>query len=243
MKTSSKLATVIMALTLAGCDMTKESIPGLAHNDNGKVAELESQLLVLKKQTEADEKLGQYALNMMSMAGAKKALSDAMQLILARSIVRVANDIFETVEEKQGFVAVLAIESAFNQFAQSPTGPKGYGQLARASFHEAVQDCGLKNAKDDDVWETELNLYAAACYFKKMLVASGNDPFVAIVAYNQGPNSDAAKQYAKYGTMENVEALKYVARFNFLTRKVTDEKPKAVPVKTDLPVETAPKVK
>lgn len=201
-------------------------------------AELELQKI--KEQEDANLKLGQYAVNMMYAAGAGKHLSDARKLILARSIVRVANDIFETDEAKKGFVTVLAIESGFNRFAQSPTGPKGYGQLARASFHEAVKDCGMKDAHDDDVWETDLNLYAAACYFTKMMAASNNDPYLAIVYYNQGPNSEAGKQYAKYGTMDNIEALKYVAKFNFLTRKVTDEKTKNVPTIKEL---TSPTVK
>jgi soluble lytic murein transglycosylase-like protein len=193
----------------------------------------------LAKAEEADARLGQYAINMMYWAGAKDKLSDGRKQILARAIVRVSNDIFETEDNKKAFIAVIAIESAFNRFAQSPTGPKGYAQLAKASFHEAMADCGVTGLRDDDVWETDFNLYAGACYFRKTLEAFNGDPYAAIVAYNQGPNSEAAKTYAKHGRMENVEALKYVARFSFLKRRVTDEKTPETPAIQDLPKPTA----
>lgn len=234
MKTSSKLAISLIVTSLSGCNVAESTIPYLA-GSTSKIEELELQLKVIADQAAADEKLGQYAINMMHWAGAKDKLSDGRKQILARSIVRVANDIFEAEDDKRAFIAVIAIESAFQRFAQSPTGPKGYAQLARASFHEAMKDCGVEGLKDDDVWETDFNLYAGACYFRKVLEAFNGDPYAAIVAYNQGPNSEAAKSYAKYGSMENVEALKYVARFSFLKRKVTDEKEHGSPSIDSLP--------
>lgn len=195
---------------------------------------LQEQLAVYKAREEADAKLGQYAINAMFKAGAGKRLSDAKKQILARAIVRVSNDIFETEENKRAFVAVLAIESAFDRFAQSPTGPKGYAQLAKASFHEAMADCGVTDVKDDDVWETDLNLYAGACYFKKLLEANNGDPYMAIIGYNQGPNSQALKSYAKHGSMDNLEALKYVAKFTFLKRNITDQPQPGVPAMEEL---------
>jgi len=238
MKTS-KLAIVAVMAAFSGCEFaaTTTSIPGLG--DSEKIRALEAQIEAIKAQDEANEKLGQYAINMMYWAGAKDKLSDGKKQILARAIVRVSNDIFETDENKKAFITVLAIESSFQRFAQSPTGPKGYAQLARASFHEAMKDCGVDNLKDDDVWETDFNLYAGACYFRKVLEKFNGDPYAAIVAYNQGPNSDSAKTYAKHGWIENTEALKYVARFSFLTRKVTDAKETHSPLISDLPKATA----
>lgn len=236
----------IALLTLVGCefqghvDSQSQSVQQQvlsALDTNVRAQKAEAELQAIRDKQVADEKLGQYAINMMYRAGAGKTLSDGKKLILARSIVRVANDIFDREIDKKGFITVLAIESSFNRFAQSPTGPKGYGQLAKTSFHEAMKDCGLDNMKDEDVWETDLNLYAAACYFNKMLDGAGEDrdPGFAIVSYNQGPNSEAAKSYAKSGSMDNIEALKYVARFNFLSRKVSDTVAKDVPAIADLP--------
>jgi len=183
----------------------------------------------------ADTALGQYAINMMFRSAGGKKLSDGKKQVLARAIVRVSNDIFVDPMHKRAFIAVLEIESGFQRFAQSPTGPKGYAQLAKASFHEAMASCGVTGLSDEDVWETDLNLYAGACYFRMMLEQNGNDPFVAIVAYNQGPASSSAKTYAKYGSMDNAEALKYVAKFSFLQRNTTDGKIPNVPAIDDLP--------
>lgn len=235
MNTSSKMIALALFATLAGCGGLKKVTPGLAQNDDGKVAELEAQLQAIKDREAADEKLGQFAINMMYKAGSGRTLSDGKKLILARAIVRVANDVFDITEERRGFVVVLAIESGFNRFAQSPTGPKGYGQLAKSSFHEAMASCGVSNVHDEDVWETDLNLYAAACYFKKMLADNEGDPLSAIVAYNQGPNSKALKEYKRQGTTDNIEALKYMSKFNFLNNKVTDKPTEGVPHISSLP--------
>jgi hypothetical protein len=200
--------------------------PGIAEMSTRAMQE---QLATIKAKEEESLRLGQYVINMMHWCGSKDKLSDGNKQVLASDIVEVSNAIFEKEDTKKAFVAVIAIESCFQRFAQSPTGPKGYAQLAKASFHEALSDCGIENLKDDDVWNTKLNLYAGACYFRKVLEAFNGDTYAAIVAYNQGPNSEAAKTYAKHGWMDNTEALKYVARFSFLDRKVTDKKEPGVP--------------
>lgn len=240
MKTSSKLAIVAIAVTFMGCNNATTSSPELANDDAHKILRLEAQLKVIADKTAADEKLGQYAINMMYRAGAQKRLSDGKKQILARAIVRVANDIFEEEPNRRALVMVLAIESQFERFAQSPTGPKGYGQLAKASFHEAMKDCGMTDLHDEDVWETDLNLYAAACYFKKMLNSADNDIGLAAVSYNQGANSASAKSYAKSGDMTELEPLRYLSKITFLTKAVTDQKVPNVPAINDLPKPTSP---
>lgn len=204
---------------------------------DSRVEELESQIKKIKDQEDADNRMGQYAINMMYRSYEGRKLSDGKKLVLARAIVRVTNEIFELEEHKKAFIAAVAIESQFVRTAQSPTGPKGYAQLARASFHEAMAACGVKNVNDDDVWETDLNLYAGACYFRLMLELPevAGDPFIAIVAYNQGPASKDLKTYAKNGSLDGLEPLKYVAKFAFLKRTTTDTKVKGVPAIGDLP--------
>jgi hypothetical protein len=193
-------------------------------------SDLEAELKKMKDQELLDDRLGQYAINMMYRSGAQNRLSKGKMQILARSIVRVANDIFpESEQKRRDFVMVLAIESGFNRFAQSPTGPKGYGQLARASFHEGMRECGMSDMHDEDVWETDLNLYAAACYFKKMLISADNDTGLAVISYNQGSNSESAKSYKKSGDMTQLEPLRYLSKITFLTKTVTDQKVPGVP--------------
>jgi len=240
MRTSSKTMFLAVMLTIASVigSFSKGVNSGLG---NVSSMDVDSRLRLLQEQEDADQRLGQYVVNMMYKAGAGKTISDGLKLSIARAIVRVANDIFDTKEARKGWITALSIESGFNRIAQSPTGPKGYGQLAKSAFFEAIKSCGLGDVRESDVWDTELNLYASACYFHQMLERSDNDPYVAIVLYNQGPNSEAAKQYAKHGTMDNVEALKYVARFNFLKRKVDEKQMDGVPSISELPVPSAPK--
>lgn len=196
---------------------------------NGDEEEAVKKLAAIQAQEDADSRLGQYVLNIMHKTSAGRKLSDAKKQILARSIVRVTSEVFSIEEHRKAFIMVLAIESQFERLAQSPTGPKGLSQVARSSFHEGLKNCGLPIANDDDVWETDLNLYAGACYFRMVLESNGGDSFVAVVAYNQGPNSASVKTYAKSGYLDNLEALKYVARFSYLQRNVKAEKAPGVP--------------
>lgn len=181
-----------------------------------------------------DAELGQYIINMMYATSAKSQLSDTRKQVLARAIVRVSNEVFDSADHKRAFVALLAIESGFDKKAQSPTGPKGLGQLAKAAFVEGLASCGITTTKEDDVWDADINLYAGACYFRTLLEQNSNDPYFAIVAYNQGPNSISAKSYAKNGTLDNIEALKYVAKFSYLKRVVKEGKQPNVPAMKDL---------
>lgn len=206
-------------------DNRQEIIQNINEKMRRKYSEQEDFVNKIKQQEEEDQKLGQYIINMMYHTSAGKKLSDAKKQTLARDIVRTANEIFETTEHKRAFVVVIAIESEFQKFAQSPTGPKGYSQVAKNSFKEAMNICGLGDVKDDDVWDQDLNLLAGACYFKMALERNNNDTYAAIVAYNQGPNSVSAKTYSKSGSLDNIEALKYIAKFTFLKRKVNDVKP------------------
>lgn len=175
-----------------------------------------------------DELLGQYVINMMYETSAKDKLSEVHKQILARTIVRVANDVFDTKEQKKAFVAVIAIESEFYRLAQSPTGPRGLSQVAKSALKEGLTRCGLDKFHDEDVWDSEINLYAGACYFRDLLETKGGDPFTAIVAYNQGPASKDTSDYAKSGRPKTQEALQYISRFSYL-RKVPETKQPNIP--------------
>ena len=204
--------------------------------DSEYVAKMEALVKQYEGNEQRDSDLGQYVINMMYQSKSTvDAMSQADMIMLARNIVRISNDIYETEIQKHGFITALQIESRFLRFAQSPTGPKGLGQVAKKAFHEALAACGIPSAKDSDVWNTDLNLYAAACYYKKMLLMFNNDPLQAIVAYNQGANSTDAKSYASHGSMNGIEPLKYVARFVFLQNKVTNQKTDGIPAVNEMP--------
>lgn len=200
-----------------------------------QISELKQQLAILKSQEEQDMALGQYVINMMYQTRAGNVISNALKQVIAQALVRITNSVFDNPEHRKAFVAVVAIESEFLRTAQSPTGPRGLSQVAKAAFKEGLQDCGITDIKDNDVWEMDINLYAGACYFKTLLEKSGGDPYIAIVAYNQGLNSTDMKTYSRTGWMDGKEALKYVARFNYLKRTVKEEKaPEAPAIKANL---------
>lgn len=202
-----------------------------------QIKSLQAETATLKSQEEQDMALGQYTINMMYKTRAATQISDPQKQSLARDIVQVTNDVFGTLEHKKAYITIIAIESEFYRLAQSPTGPKGLAQVAKAAFKEGLENCGIdsKTLKDDDVWDTKLNLYAGACYFRAVMEANNNDPYIAIVAYNQGPNSKDIKTYSRSGYMEGTEALKYVARFNYLKRTVKEEKaPEAPAIKPSM---------
>jgi hypothetical protein len=214
------IGAVIISMALAGSSLK------LLANSSKKIHLLEAELEKTKGQEEYNNSLGQYILNMMHNTSAGTQLSQARKQILTKSIVRVANDVFATTEHKHAFVAVLSIESEFMKYAHSSSGPRGLSQVAKAAFLEGLKYCGVDNVKDDDVWETDINLYAGACYFRNLIERFNGDPMQAIaIAYNQGPNSKDAKTYSKYGRADNVEGLKYIARFTYLTKTVSDKIP------------------
>ena len=231
-----------LAVACLGLTIQKKLSKNMDHRDV-RIVELETQLKAIHDREEAEARLGQYAVNMMFKSpNTVKNLSPARMLTLAQAIVRVSSDIFDNDEQKHSFIAALQIESQFIKFAQSPTGPKGLGQVARATFHYALERCGVKGANDDDVWETDLNLAAAACYYKEQIVNNNGDVFAAIVAYNQGPEAADSKTYAKYGHIDGLEPLKYVAKFGFILRNTTDKKVPGVPAISDLPKPTGKKI-
>lgn len=148
----------------------------------------------------------------------KSKLSPLRRDLLAANIAEVASRVFEREDHAQAFVSVLAIESGFNRSAQSPTGPRGLGQVARAAYAEGLKRCTDLAFSDDDAWDVEVNLLSSSCYFKTILdgLAEGN-VFVAIIAYNAGPNSEDVKTFKKTGRIEGSEPLRYLAKFVHLT--------------------------
>jgi len=219
MKSSKLIQLLFLVLCVFGCEQ-----PGLVSQNK----ELKEQLEKIQAKKRSDQRLGQYTLNMIAVAERSlpkdKRLSDAHKQILANTIVKVVNDVFNKKEQKHAFIAILAIESRFQKFAQSPTGPKGLAQVSKTAFKDAMKYCGIGNYTASDVWNEELNLYAGACYFRHQLQLSNNDIFEALISYNQGPYSTSAKNYARNGTLDKIEPLKYIAKFTYLKQKMTDMK-------------------
>lgn len=200
------------------------TIVGLSYY-TAKSASAVRQLADIKQQELDDNSLGQFAINSMFESREGVKISNASKQMMARDIVVVSNHVFQNVDQKEHFVMVVMMESGFQKYAQSPTGPKGLTQVAKAAFKEGLTDyCGVKGVADDDVWNPILNLYAGACYYRRQIEESSGNLARASLRYNQGPYSAADKSYSKGGRIGNLEGLEYIAKITYLEKHLNSNK-------------------
>jgi hypothetical protein len=107
---------------------------------------------------------------------------------------------------QENFLSQICAESRYWHQAQSPAGPKGLGQVARATFHMALAGCGTESASDEDAFHPGLNLVAAACYMN--MLCNRFSPPVALAAYVMGPAHPGVKNF----NLATQEALTYSLR-------------------------------
>lgn len=102
----------------------------------------------------------------------------------------------------------LFMESRFNPKAKSPTGPRGLGQFTTATG----KAYGLET--EEDFFDPEKSIDAAARHLKDNLTASNGDYLEAALLYNQGGGRLGRPQIAalKEGKLENIspEGRKYM---------------------------------
>lgn len=102
----------------------------------------------------------------------------------------------------------LFMESRFNPKAKSPTGPRGIGQFTTATG----KAYGLET--EEDFFDPEKSIDAAARHLKDNLTASNGDYLEAALLYNQGGGRLGRPQIAalKEGKLENIspEGRKYM---------------------------------
>ncbi|WP_413699995.1 transglycosylase SLT domain-containing protein [Psychromonas sp. KJ10-10] len=95
--------------------------------------------------------------------------------------------------------AITRQESAFDQFANSPVGARGYMQLMPATAKETAHKIGLKSyKKQDQLTEGEINVQLGTAYFDSLLKRYNGNRILATARYNAGPHRvDRWKQNAK----------------------------------------------
>lgn len=144
----------------------------------------------------------------------KVKFSEGKKDAIAQDIAEVVTDVFDRDDHRKGFITMIGMESSFNTYAQSPTGPKGMAQTAKSAFFEGLGACSTLKYDHDDVWVSKIGVLAGACYYKRMLapdIADG-DPFTAGLAYNQGPNSEDVKTWKKTGFIKPGEGDNYLKK-------------------------------
>ena len=152
----------------------------------------------------------------------KTDISPISQDLIGASSVRVAEKMFPTFEGKRTFLIVLAIESKFRRSAKSPAGAVGIGQVIPKYANEFAGKCGLGKIKEDDLYDTEINMMVSACQLKSLMDYYGGNMASVLVAYNAGSNSSAIKQLHSLDTISSSEAANYVTRYTYL-RETLDQ--------------------
>ena len=85
--------------------------------------------------------------------------------------------------------AITRQESAFDEFANSPVGARGYMQLMPATASETARKIGLKNyKKKSQLTEGKINLQLGSAYFNMLLKRYQGNRILATAAYNAGPH-------------------------------------------------------
>jgi len=199
--------------------LTQENLKLRAENKTSKetIIKLEQKMLHIIVPKEQDRKLGQLVLNLMEQVNAD--LSPAKRQIIARTVVRVTNDIFEEQKHKEWFASVLAIESKFNPKARSSVGATGMSQLMPQYAKSFAKMCGITDYHPSDLNDIELNITYGACFFRTLLENQGVNGNIAaaLVGYNAGTQSNSLKQLQRLINISNTETVNYIARFTYVS--------------------------
>jgi soluble lytic murein transglycosylase len=92
-------------------------------------------------------------------------------------------------------VAVIRIESAFNNYAVSPVGAMGLMQVMPATGHWLAERRGAPLGRTSNLFDSELNIELGTAYLSELIEEFGKVD-EALAAYNAGP-SGARKIFAK----------------------------------------------
>jgi hypothetical protein len=168
-----------------------------------------------------NQDLGNHILRTMEFV--KSPLSLIQRQLLAQTLVKIANDTFETQEQKRDWIRLIGIESKFDNSAKSGVGAIGLGQIMPQYAKEFGKYCGLNGVTEKDAADLLVNATLSACVWRKMLDSvPDNSVILALSAYNSGLASSSTKNISKLGSAVP-ETANYIARFSYL-KEVTDSK-------------------
>lgn len=103
--------------------------------------------------------------------------------------------------DKYLLTAMIHIESRFNPNATSPRGACGLMQLMPSTAKEIARKKKFKNYSDKILYVPETNMDFGCFYLRQMLNKTGNDPKLALMAYNAG-NTNLKKWIKEEKTSE-----------------------------------------
>jgi hypothetical protein len=150
------------------------------------------------------------------------SLSVGETFMIKSMLMDIANQIFTTDEHKQYWIALVGVESGYDNRAKSAVGATGLGQLMPKYYSDLVKTCGLGDLPADSINDRYINSYVSACHFKHLIDKSGGVVSLALVAYNAGAYSPSYKS-AKTGGAVVAETANYVSKIN-LRKEILDAK-------------------
>jgi len=109
-------------------------------------------------------------------------------------LTNVALEVFDNNRDRQYWVSLVGVESEYKSAAKSKTGAIGLGQLIVSYRNDFAKACGWGKADKSDLKDDYTNLMLSACYFRQMLRLTGGSVPLALLSYNQGPNSESLKR-------------------------------------------------
>lgn len=136
-------------------------------------------------------------------------------------IAGIANEVFKEREHKEYWIALLGVESGFDNRAKSHAGAVGIGQLMPAYRADFGKGCGITEVDKEDLQDTYTNAYLSACYFRTLIEETGSIP-LASCAYNAGLNSTDLKR-AMSGIAPGQEPSAYVTKIWIAKERQEDD--------------------
>lgn len=146
-------------------------------------------------------------------------LSDTKRAILTDQLVRVTHQRFEKEENRQAYLALLCIESGYNQSAKSPVGATGVAQIMPKFAADFARLCGYKDIDPNDILDTEVNIQIGACLFRHLIEETGN-VYIGMAAYNSGLGGTTTKNLKALKGGGPPETINYVNKIAVLKEEI-----------------------
>jgi hypothetical protein len=153
-------------------------------------------------------------------------MSPAAAGVLAADVAQVATQTFPHDRSvAEAFVALLCIESGFDQSVKSPVNATGIAQLMPQYFSGFAAECGLGAVVPGDISNQAINLRLGACHFKKLVEDNGGNIPLALASYNAGSASRTLRNL-KAGGNGAAETDGYITRHYVVTQRLQKEEKK-----------------
>jgi soluble lytic murein transglycosylase-like protein len=153
----------------------------------------------------------------LSMASKDKVTAGERRLLVPM-LSGIALSTFESKKEQEYWIALVGVESGYDQRVKSPVGATGLGQLMPQFYKDIALSCGIENLAPDTINDRYINALLSACYFKSLIQKSDGIISLALVAYNAGINSSSF-QKAKNGGVPVTETAGYVTKVQISKEK------------------------